>query len=108
MGLIGSDGSTKITTKAVKVNIAAKGYTSGGQIEEETQAYFDRLIQEFSDKYLETETQAKLSQRWAVGLEDEPETQEDNAAYYASQARQTLEDTIAFTELEKQNITALS
>lgn len=88
VGLIGSDGSTKITTKAVKINIAAKGYTSGGQIEEETQAYFDQLLAAFSQKYLETEAQAKLAKRWAVGLEEEPETLEDNASYYASQAHE--------------------
>lgn len=108
VGLIGSDGTIKITTGAVKVNIKEKGYVSGGEIEEEAQAYFDQLLAAFSDKYLEAEAQAKLAKRWAVGLEEEPDTLEDNAKYYAGQAKQTLEDTKAFTESEKQNIVALS
>lgn len=66
------------------------------------------MLSAFSEKYLETEAQAKLAERWAVGLEEEPETLEDNAKYYAGQANQTLEDTKEFTESEKQSITALS
>lgn len=105
VSLIGSDGTTKITTKAVKVNIKEKGYTSGGKIEEESQAYFDQLLAAFSEKYLEAEVQAKLAQRWAVGLEEEPETMEDNAKYYAGQARndavKTQNDRNAVSELSE-------
>ena len=88
VGLIGSYGTTKITTKAVKVNIRDKGYTSGGEIEEETQTYFDQLLAAFAEKYTETESQANLAKRWAVGLEEEPETMKDNAEYYAGQAHE--------------------
>lgn len=85
VGVIGSDGTAKITTYAAKVRIRANGYT-GEDIEEETHTYFDQLLEAFANKYLETEAQAKLAQRWAVGLEDKPETLEDNAKYYAGQA----------------------
>lgn len=105
VGLIGSDGTTKITTKAVRVSIKEKGYTSGGEIEEEAQTYFDQLIAAFAEKYAEAEAQAKLSRRWAVGLDEEPETLEDNAKYYAGQAKndaaQTQSDRNAVSELSE-------
>lgn len=105
VGLIGSDGTTKITTGAVKVNIKEKGYVSGGEVEEEAQAYFDQLLAAFAEKYTETESQAKLAQRWAVGLEEEPDTLEDNAKYYAEQARndavQTQNDRNAVFEMSE-------
>ena len=85
VGVIGSDGTAKITTYAAKVRIRANGYT-GEDIEEETRTYFDQLLEAFAEKYTKTEAQAKLAQRWAVGLEDKPETLEDNAKYYAGQA----------------------
>lgn len=85
VGVIGSDGTAKITTYAAKVRIRANGYNEE-EIEEETRTYFDQLLEAFANKYLETEEQARLAQRWAVGLEDKPETLEDNAKYYAGQA----------------------
>lgn len=85
VGVIGSDGTAKITTYAAKVRIRANGYNEE-EIEEETRTYFDQLLEAFANKYLETEAQARLSQRWAVGLEDEPDTKVDNAKYYAVQA----------------------
>lgn len=104
VGVIGSDGTAKITTYAAKVRIRANGYT-GEDIEEETHTYFDQLLEAFANKYLETEAQAKLAQRWAVGLEDKPETLEDNAEYYARQAKndaaQTQNDRNAVSELSE-------
>lgn len=85
VGVIGSDGTAKITTYAAKVRIRANGYNEE-EIEEETRTYFDQLLEAFAEKYMETEAQARLAQRWAVGLEDKPETLEDNAKYYAGQA----------------------
>lgn len=87
VGAIGSNGTAKITTRAVKVRIREKGYTTE-PLEEEAQNYFDQLIKYFADSREFTELQAKLSKRWAVGLEEEPETLKDNARYYADKAEQ--------------------
>lgn len=47
VGAIGSDGVTTITTRAARVSIREKGYTSE-TVDEEAQGYFDQIIQAFA------------------------------------------------------------
>lgn len=103
VGLIGSDGTTKITTRAVKINIKEKGYTTESA-DEEAQSYFDELIKAFAESKVFAETQAKLAQRWAVGLEEEPETLEDNAKYYAGKAKDAVQAITGYVDTAKKHI----
>lgn len=109
VGAIGSNGATKITTRAVKVSIREKGYTTEA-MDEETQGYFDQVIQAFAETKTfvtqeadRAEAAEKSAEAWAHGHADYPERGEDNAAYYASEARgdalQTAADRTAVTEL---------
>ena len=103
VGAIGSDGTTKITTRAVKVRIREKGYTSE-PLEEEAKNYFDQIIKAFGETKEFTELQAKIAKRWAVGLEEEPETTKDNAAYYAKQAKDVAAGIPGQVEAAKKHI----
>ena len=102
VGVIGSDGSTKITTRAVKVNIKEKGYVSAGEIDEETQTYFDQILQALAENLLEVRNLAEAAEAssvsaeaWAHGHTDFPERGEDNAAYYARLAHEDAVRTTA-------------
>lgn len=94
VGLYGSDGVTKITTNTAKIHIKDKGY--GGDIVDEDAAatYFDRVMAAFAESKEFVEAQAKKAgeanisaEAWAHGHEDHPDRAQDNAAYYAGQAR---------------------
>lgn len=94
IGVIGSDGTTKITTRAAKVSIREKGYATEG-LQEETQGYFDQIMQSFTETRTfvakeadRAETAEKSAEAWTHGHEDYPEREEDNAAYYAGKAHE--------------------
>lgn len=48
VGVVGSNGQTKITTNAARVRIYSKGY-AGENLEEESESYFDQIMQSFKD-----------------------------------------------------------
>lgn len=94
IGVIGSDGTTKITTRAAKVSIREKGYTTE-KMQEETQGYFDQIMQSFAETKAfvaqeadRAETAEKSAEAWTHGHEDYPEREEDNAAYYTGKAHE--------------------
>lgn len=101
VGVIGSDGTVKITTAAVRVRIKPKGYT-GEDVEEEAGAYFDQIMAAFAETLAavnksaaEAKAAETSAQAWAHGHEAYPERGEDNAAYYAGQARSAAANTAA-------------
>lgn len=94
VGVIGSDGTTKITTSAARVRIREKGYTGDGGLEEDAKGYFDQIMQAFAGTLEETgaatdraENAEKSAEGWAHGHGDFPERAEDNAMYYSDRAR---------------------
>lgn len=102
VGVLGSDGTTKITTSAARVRIREKGYTGDGGLEEEAEGYFDQIMEAFVQTRKETTETAgraegaeKSAEGWAHGHEDFPERAEDNAMYYADRARGAAEDAAA-------------
>lgn len=54
VGVLGSDGTTKITTSAARVRIREKGYTGDGGLEEEAEGYFDQIMAAFVQTRKET------------------------------------------------------
>lgn len=54
VGVLGSDGTTKITTSAARVRIREKGYTGDGGLEEEAEGYFDQIMEAFVQTRKET------------------------------------------------------
>lgn len=94
VGLYGSDGVTKITTNTAKVHIKDKGY-GGDTVDEETAAaYFDQIMaaltesKEFVTDQAEKAKEASASaEAWAHGHKDYSDRDQDNAQYYAGQAR---------------------
>lgn len=77
VGVLGSDGVTRITTGAVTVRIKSKGYT-GDDLEENAESYFDQIMAAFAstldavDKAAgRAETAGLLAEGWAHGHEDE-------------------------------------
>ena len=102
VSVLGSDGTTRITTSAVRVRIREKGYTGDGGLEEEAEGYFDQIMAAFAQTQKETTEAAgraegaeKSAEGWAHGHEDFPERAEDNAMYYADRARGAAEDAAA-------------
>lgn len=102
VSVLGSDGTTRITTSAVRVRIREKGYTGDGGLEEEAEGYFDQIMAAFAQTQKETTEAAgraegaeKSAEGWAHGHEDFPERAEDNAMYYADRARGVAEDAAA-------------
>lgn len=94
VGAIGSNGTAKITTRAAKVRIREKGYKTE-IMDQEAQSYYDQLIRAFSETKEFAQEQAgaaaeseRSSEAWAHGHENYPDRDEDNAAYYASKARE--------------------
>lgn len=69
---------------------------------------FREAIAAVNESAVDARNAEESAEAWAHGHPDYPERDEDNAAYYAEQAKQTLEDTRVFTASEKQSITALS
>ena len=99
VSVLGSDGTTRITTSAVRVRIREKGYTGDGGLEEEAEGYFDQIMAAFAQTQKETTEAAgraegaeKSAEGWAHGHEDFPERAEDNAMYYAARARKHAAD----------------
>lgn len=100
VGVIGSDGVTKITTDAVKVRIRDKGYTGEGIDEDSMDGYFDQIMQAFAEsqefvnlKADQAEEAEKSAEAWTHGHEDYPERDQDNAKYYANVTQQNAEQT---------------
>jgi hypothetical protein len=109
VGVIGSDGTTKITTKTAKVKIKGTGYEQD-EVEEGLGSYFDRIItelaktEEVTKQNVELSSQySELSEAFAHGKHDKyPEQDEDNAKYYSEKAKEVYEQTNEVYEQAKE------
>ncbi len=80
-----------ITANMVVVKLYESGYRTG-DIPEPSQTLYEQLMTAFDDTKQTVINSAKESESWAHGREDYPNRQKDNAAYYAEQAKNAVED----------------
>lgn len=99
VGVLGSDGSTKITTNTTIIMIGRTGFT-GRELEEDARTYFDRIMEEFAN----TRDYVKQAKRWAVGDEESEESLTDNAKYYCEKSGETLKEVEGSVEEGKKHI----
>lgn len=80
-----------ITANAVTVKLYESGYRTG-DIPEPSQTLYEQLMTAFDEAKQTVIDSAKESESWAHGHTDYPERKKDNAAYYASEAKNAAEE----------------
>ena len=80
-----------ITANAVTVKLYESGYRQG-DIPEPSQTLYEQLMTAFDETKQTVIDSAKESESWAHGHTDYPDRQEDNAAYYASEAKNAAKE----------------
>lgn len=100
VGVLGSDGTVRITTKTATVRIQSKGYEGDAVDEGEAASYFDQIMAAFAEGVKSVAGYEVSAEAWAHGHGDYPERDGDNAMYYANQAKETAQ---AITE-SKENL----
>lgn len=80
-----------ITANMVVVKLYESGYRTG-DIPEPSETIYEQLMTAFDETKQTAIDSAKESESWAHGHTDYPDRQEDNAAYYAGQARNAAEE----------------
>ena len=79
-----------ITANMVVVKLYESGYKTG-DIPEPSETLYEQLMTAFDDAKQTVIDSAKESESWAHGHADYPDRQKDNAAYYASEAKNAAE-----------------
>ena len=80
-----------ITANMVIVKLYESGYRTG-DIPEPSETLYEQLMTAFDETKQTVIDSAKESESWAHGHADYPDRYEDNAAYYAEQARNAAEE----------------
>ena len=79
-----------ITANAVTIKLYESGYRTG-DIPEPSQTLYEQLMTAFGEAKQTVIDSAKESESWAHGHTDYPERKKDNAAYYATEAKNAAE-----------------
>lgn len=79
-----------ITANIVTVKLYESGYRTG-DIPEPSQTLYEQLMTAFGEAKQTVIDSAKESESWAHGHTDYPERKKDNAAYYATEAKNAAE-----------------
>lgn len=80
-----------ITANIVTVKLYESGYRTG-DIPEPSQSLYEQIMHYFDETKATTTGAAAESESWAHGHSDYPERKKDNAAYYASEAKNAVEE----------------
>lgn len=80
-----------ITANMVVLKLYESGYRTG-DIPEPSATLYEQLMTAFDETKQTVIDSAKESESWAHGHADYPDRQKDNAAYYAEQARNAVEE----------------
>lgn len=80
-----------ITANMVVVKLYESGYKTG-DIPEPSETLYEQLMTAFGEAKQTVIDSAKESESWAHGHTDYPERKKDNAAYYASEAKNAAEE----------------
>lgn len=80
-----------ITANIVTVKLYESGYRTG-DIPEPSQTLYEQLMTAFGEAKQTVIDSAKESESWAHGHADYSDRQKDNAAYYASEAKNAVEE----------------
>ena len=80
-----------ITANMVVVKLYESGYKTG-DIPEPSETLYEQLMTAFGEAKQTVIDSAKESESWAHGHADYPDRQKDNAAYYASEAKNAAEE----------------
>lgn len=82
--------STGIATTQCDAYVAESVKENIGDHPDPEESVFDQLLNAMAETEMKTSVYTKESEGWAHGREDMPEREKDNAAYYASQARDAV------------------
>lgn len=80
-----------ITANAVTIKLYESGYRQG-DIPEPPPSLYEQIMNYFDETKATTTGAAKEAESWAHGRADYPDRQKDNAAYYASEAKNAAEE----------------
>lgn len=80
-----------ITANIVTIKLYESGYRTG-DIPEPSETLYEQIMTVFDETKQTVIDSAKESESWAHGHEEYPDRHEDNAAYYAGQARNAAEE----------------
>lgn len=92
-----------ITANIVTIKLYESGYRTG-DIPEPSETLYEQLMTAFDEAKQTVIDSAKESESWAHGHADYPDRHEDNAAYYAEQARNAAEEVPGRVKEGKQQI----
>lgn len=92
-----------ITANMVVVKLYESGYKTG-DIPEPSETLYEQLMTAFGEAKQTVIDSAKESESWAHGHTDYPERKKDNAAYYASEAKNAVEGIDGRVEEGKRDI----
>ena len=95
--------SDMITANAVTIKLYESGYRTG-DIPEPSQTLYEQLMTAFGEAKQTVIDSAKESESWAHGHTDYPERKKDNAAYYATEAKNAAEGIDGRVEEGKRDI----
>lgn len=83
--------SDMITANAVTIKLYESGYRQG-DIPEPPPSLYEQIMNYFDETKATTTGAAAEAESWAHGHTDYPERKKDNAAYYASEAKNAVEE----------------
>ena len=83
--------SDMITANAVTIKLYESGYRQG-DIPEPPPSLYEQIMNYFDETKATTTGAAAEAESWAHGRADYPDRQKDNAAYYASEAKNAAEE----------------
>ena len=95
--------SDMITANAVTIKLYESGYRQG-DIPEPPPSLYEQIMNYFDETKATTTGAAKEAESWAHGHADYPDRQKDNAAYYASEAKNAVEEVPGRVKEGKQQI----
>ena len=95
--------SDMITANAVTIKLYESGYRQG-DIPEPPPSLYEQIMNYFDETKATTTGAAKEAESWAHGHADYPDRQKDNAAYYASEAKNAAEGIDGRVEEGKRDI----
>lgn len=92
-----------ITANMVVVKLYESGYKTG-DIPEPSETLYEQLMTAFDDTKQTVIDSAKTAESWAHGHAEYPDRQKDNAAYYASEAKNAAKEVPGRVEEGKRQI----
>ena len=92
-----------ITANIVTIKLYESGYRTG-DIPEPSETLYEQLMTAFDEAKQTVIDSAKESESWAHGHADYPDRHEDNAAYYASEAKNAAKEVPGRVKEGKQQI----